>query len=79
MYLSPHNQSGQKAERRRLLVSHRVGQRTCEDRAAFAVQMRAVARQSASVAWDECAEATGLGGEALAELLDSNPYRRVAD
>jgi hypothetical protein len=67
------------AEDRRLAPPRRVGDRRSEDRDAFAVQMRAVARQAASVAWDECAEASGLGGEALEELLDRNPYRRVAD
>jgi hypothetical protein len=67
------------AEDRRMAAPRRVGDRRSEDRDAFAVQMRAVARQSASVAWDECAEAAGLGGEALAELLDRNPYRRVDD
>jgi hypothetical protein len=48
-------------------------------RDAFAAHRRTVARQAASIAWEECAETTGLGGEALEELLDRNPYRRVAD
>jgi hypothetical protein len=67
------------AEDRRQSEPRRKAQRRSEDREAFAVQMQAVARQAASVAWDECAEASGLGGEALEELLDRNPYRRVAD
>jgi hypothetical protein len=66
-------------EKRQGSASRRGGLRRKADRDAFAAQMRAVAWQAASVAWDECAGAAGLADEAFAELLDRNPYRRVGD
>jgi hypothetical protein len=74
-WVCPSRSRGKQVVERRRIDERRVSHRRSADRERFADQMRAVARQAASVAWDECAHASGLTGRALAELLGRNPWR----
>jgi hypothetical protein len=66
-------------EERRVKHLRRARKRREADSAVFAAQLRAVAFQAASVAWDSCARDAQLDDSARAALLDRNPYRNDDD
>jgi hypothetical protein len=66
-------------DERRVTYLRRARKRREADSAIFAAQLRAVAFQAASVAWDSCARDAQLDDSARAELLDRNPYRSEDD